>query len=181
MTKLKNTQANNHLLLGGGCFWCLEAVFQQVEGVIEVTSGYSGGNSDNPTYQQICTGNTGHAEVVEIIYDSNSVTLQTLLSIFFTIHDPTTLNQQGNDVGTQYRSVIFYQDDSELAIINNFIEEHQQGLTQKIVTQVSVAQQFYPAEIDHHNYYQFNSSQPYCQLVIKPKLDKFVQWKDNKV
>jgi len=181
VNKRDKTHQSSRLLLGGGCFWCLEAVFQQVEGVIKVTSGYSGGTSENPTYQQICTGTTGHAEVVEIIYDSKALNLTTLLSIFFTIHDPTTLNRQGNDLGTQYRSVIFYQDDSELTVINEFIEKHQLTLNQKIVTQVSIAEQFYPAEIDHHNYYRLNSSQPYCQLVVKPKLDKYVQWKENKV
>jgi len=167
------------LILGGGCFWCLEAAFLKIKGVIKVTSGYAGGSTENPNYQQICQGNTGHAEVVEVVYDATEINLETLLSVFFAIHDPTTLNRQGNDQGTQYRSIIFYSNSQEEAQISQSVEKHQKEFDKAIVTQVAILEKFYPAEIEHHNYYALNTSQPYCQMVIKPKLDKLIEWKAN--
>ena len=168
------------LVLGGGCFWCLEAVFRRVNGVIQVTSGYTGGTTFNPSYHEVCSGHSGHAEVVEIVYDDTMVSLSSLLSVFFAIHDPTTLNRQGNDQGTQYRSIVCYSNDDEKRSINDIIKYHQKDFDATIVTQIAALTHFYPSEIEHHDYYEKNSSQPYCQMVIKPKLDKLVQWKaDN--
>ncbi len=162
------------IILGGGCFWCLEAVFQRCEGVTKVTSGYTDGEKNNPTYSEICTGSTGHAEVILVEYDESQVSLERLLEIFFMIHDPTTLNRQGNDQGTQYRSIICYQDNEEKLVIDKLVEKHQSAIESKIVTQICARTQFYPAEIEHQDYYERNSSQAYCQIVIKPKLDKLL-------
>jgi len=162
------------LVLGGGCFWCVEAVFSDVKGVSSAISAYAGGLRPNPTYENICTGATGHAEVVDITYDNEIVTLDELLDIFFVIHDPTTLNQQGADKGTQYRSVIYYGDDEECAIIQNSITKHQENFSQKIVTEVSPLPEVYAAEAYHQNYYKQNASQGYCQVVIAPKIQKFM-------
>lgn len=162
------------LVLGGGCFWCIEAVFSDVKGVSSAISAYAGGLRPNPTYENICTGATGHAEVVDIRYDNEIVTLDELLDIFFVIHDPTTLNQQGADKGTQYRSVIYYGDDEECAIIQNSITKHQEKFSQNIVTEVSPLPAVYPAEAYHQNYYKQNSMQGYCQVVIAPKIQKFM-------
>ena len=162
------------LVLGGGCFWCVEAVFSDVKGVNSAISAYAGGLRPNPTYENICTGATGHAEVVDITYDNEIVTLDELLDIFFVIHDPTTLNQQGADKGTQYRSVIYYGDDEECAIIQNSITKHQESFSQKIVTEVSPLPEVYSAEAYHQNYYKQNASQGYCQVVITPKIQKFM-------
>jgi len=162
------------LVLGGGCFWCVEAVFSDVKGVSSAISAYAGGLRPNPTYENICTGATGHAEVVDITYDNEIVTLDELLDIFFVIHDPTTLNQQGADKGTQYRSVIYYGDDEECAIIQNSITKHQESFSQKIVTEVSPLPEVYSAEAYHQNYYKQNASQGYCQVVIAPKIQKFM-------
>ncbi len=162
------------LVLGGGCFWCIEAVFSDVKGVSSATSAYAGGLRPNPTYENICTGATGHAEVVDIRYNNEIVTLDELLDIFFVIHDPTTLNQQGADKGTQYRSVIYYGDDEECAIIQNSITKHQEKFSQNIVTEVSPLPAVYPAEAYHQNYYKQNSMQGYCQVVIAPKIQKFM-------
>lgn len=161
--------------LGGGCFWCLEAVYDELTGVEKVVSGYMGGQVDNPTYRQVCTGTTGHAEVVQVTFDPQVVSFSEILRVFFTIHDPTTLNRQGADVGTQYRSAIFYhsaaQKESAQALIS---ELNEAGVwNDPIVTEVTAAETFYPAEDYHQEYYQNNSSQPYCQVVISPKLAKF--------
>jgi len=164
----------NRIVLGGGCFWCVEAVFKKVRGVLSVVSGYAGGKRENPTYEQICTGATGHAEVVDITYDSDVVSLNELLDIFFAIHNPTTLNQQGADKGTQYRSVVYYANEDEKKIIQNSIKKHQVEFEDKIVTEVSPLPVVYPAEDYHQNYYNQNSSQGYCQVVIAPKLQKFM-------
>ena len=164
----------NRIVLGGGCFWCVEAVFKKVRGVLSVVSGYAGGKRVNPTYEQICTGATGHAEVVDITYDSDVVSLNELLDIFFAIHNPTTLNQQGADKGTQYRSVVYYANEDEKKIIQNSIKKHQVEFEDKIVTEVSPLPVVYPAEDYHQNYYNQNSSQGYCQVVIAPKLQKFM-------
>lgn len=160
--------------LGGGCFWCLEAVFEQLDGVREVVSGYAGGAVDNPTYEQVCSGETGHAEVVRITYDPTLVGYRDLLDVFFTIHDPTTLNRQGADIGSQYRSVIFYHDEAQ----RTTAEETMRDLERKglwdgpIVTEMKPAPTFYPAEAYHQGYYGRNANQPYCQVVIAPKLAK---------
>lgn len=162
-------------ILGGGCFWCLEAVFQQVKGVQHVTSGYAGGPRPNPTYEQICTGATGHAEVVKIDFDPQVINFGQLLEVFFGIHDPTTLNRQGNDIGTQYRSVIFCQDAEQQATAEQMIAELQASNLYKnpIVTQLSVAVPFYPAEGYHQNYFNNHPNQGYCQMVVAPKVSKF--------
>lgn len=162
------------LVLGGGCFWCTEAVFLNVKGVKKVGSGYTGGMRPNPTYQQICTGATGHAEIVDISYDENIISLENLLEIFFVIHDPTTLNQQGADRGTQYRSVIYFSDDDEKEFIDSVIAKAENNFDDKIVTEISRLGDVYPAEEYHQNYYRLNESQGYCQVVIAPKLQKFM-------
>jgi peptide-methionine (S)-S-oxide reductase len=161
--------------LGGGCFWCLEAVFNELQGVTQVVSGYAGGKIPNPPYKLVCTGLTGHAEVVQVTFDPNVVSFQDLLRVFFTIHDPTTLNRQGADVGTQYRSVIFYHDEGQKQDAEAVMAEiAKEGIWRnKIVTELSPAGKFYPAEDYHQEYYANNASQPYCQVVIAPKLNKF--------
>lgn len=160
--------------LGGGCFWCLEAAYEQIDGVDKVVSGYAGGRRENPSYEQVCSGATGHAEVVQITYDPDVVTFGDLLDVFFTIHDPTTLNRQGGDIGTQYRSVIFYHDQEQKKIAEEMIAklDEQKLWDQPIVTEVTEAPTFYPAEAYHQHYYQRNAAQPYCQAVIGPKLAK---------
>lgn len=162
-------------VLGGGCFWCLEAVYQEVPGVEEVISGYAGGHSSNPSYREVCSGRSGHAEVVELRFDPSVVSFTRLLEIFFTIHDPTTLNRQGADVGTQYRSVVFYQDDTQKKLTEETIARLEaEGLwDQPVVTQVEPLETFYPAEVEHQNYFARNGSQPYCQVVIQPKVAKY--------
>ncbi len=160
---------------GGGCFWCIEAVFDELQGVKKVESGYSGGKISNPTYREVCSGLTGHAEVVRVYFDSDVISYKELLAVFFSIHDPTTLNRQGADVGTQYRSVIFYHNKSQKTEAEEFIKELQsEGVfSSRIVTEVSPAEAFYVAEDYHQDYYENNPSQPYCQVVINPKMKKF--------
>ncbi len=160
---------------GTGCFWCTEAIFQEVEGVIKVTSGYSGGQVSNPTYKQVCTGTTGHAECLNIVYDPVKISFDELLEIFWKVHDPTTLNRQGADVGTQYRSVIFYHNDSQKAIAEKYKEAlNKSGAWDNpVVTTLEPFVKFYPAEDYHQNYYNNNTGQGYCQFVIRPKLEKF--------
>ena len=165
------------LTLGGGCFWCLEAVFQEIRGVESVASGYAGGNTQNPDYDQICSASTGHAEVVQLRFDSDIVSVQKLLDLFFMIHDPTTLNRQGADVGSQYRSVIFYHTDSQKQEAETLIRkfESEKIWSAPIVTQVLPVPHFYPAEEYHQDYYRNHSMQGYCQAVISPKLAKLRQ------
>lgn len=165
-------------ILGGGCFWCLEAVFQQVKGVSHVTSGYAGGARPNPTYEQICTGVSGHAEVVKLDFDPSIISFSQLLDVFYGIHDPTTLNRQGNDVGTQYRSVIYCQKAEQRHIAEAYIAELQSsGLVKSpIVTEVSDAVTFYPAEAYHQNYFANHPNQGYCQMVVAPKVHKLKQY-----
>lgn len=160
---------------GAGCFWCVEAVFQQLQGVDTVISGYCGGNVPNPTYREVCYGKTGHAEVCRIVYNPKLISYRELLQAFFTSHDPTTLNRQGADVGTQYRSVIFYHNDEQKAEAEKVITEltAAQVFEQPIVTEVSPLQTFYVAEDYHQNYYNLNGEEGYCRIVIKPKLEKF--------
>lgn len=161
--------------LAGGCFWCLEAVYDDIKGVHGVESGYAGGQVDNPTYRQVCNGDTGHADVVQVHFDPNVVSYRDLLNVFFAIHDPTTLNRQGADVGTQYRSAIFYHNDDQKMVAENLIEEMN---TQKIwdnpiVTEVVPLDKFYMAEEYHQEYFARNPYQPYCQAVVAPKVSKF--------
>ena len=160
--------------LGGGCFWCMEAVFQRLNGVLEVYSGYMGGETENPSYKEVCTGKTGHAEVIQITFDIQRISFDDLLDIFFEMHDPTTLNRQGNDVGTQYRSVIFYHTPEQQKKALEKIRQLEKSKVhqKKIVTQVLPAQTFYKAEAYHQNYYNLNPEQPYCKLVINPKIEK---------
>ena len=161
--------------LGGGCFWCLEAVYQELEGVQSVVSGYAGGHVPNPDYKSVCTGRTGHAEVVQVTFDPAVVNLRDILRVFFTVHDPTTLNRQGNDVGTQYRSAIFYTDAEQEQASREIIQEITNlGIwPNPIVTEVSPLDVFYAAEDYHQNYYRDNPYQPYCQFVVAPKVAKF--------
>lgn len=160
---------------GTGCFWCTEALFQQLDGVISATSGYSGGHVDNPTYKEVCEGNTGHAEVIQVVYDPSKITFDELLEVFWQSHDPTTLNRQGNDVGPQYRSVIFYHDNEQKQKAEKYKAELDQAkaFNNPIVTEISPYSKFYKAENYHQDYYNNNGSQPYCYYVIRPKLDKF--------
>lgn len=161
--------------LAGGCFWCLEAVFESVRGVDSVKSGYAGGHVPDPTYEQVCTGTTGHAEVVQIAFDPGAVSYAQLLDIFFAIHDPTTLNRQGGDVGTQYRSAIFTHSDEQRAAAERKIEElgRDGPWDDPIVTEIEALEAFYPAEVYHDTYFRRNPSQPYCRVVIDPKVQAF--------
>ena len=157
---------------GAGCFWCVEAVFQRIDGVKSVVPGYTGGKTENPTYKHVCTGTTGHAEVAQITFDPTKVSYERLLDVLWKAHDPTTMNRQGNDVGTQYRSVIFYHDEKQKAAAEKSKKEAQKEFDAPIVTEIQPLTKFYVAEDYHHNYYNENESQPYCQFVIKPKLKK---------
>lgn len=163
--------------LAGGCFWCLEAVYEQLVGVEKVVSGYAGGTVPNPSYQQVCTGSTGHAEVVQITFDPEVLSFRDLLGVFFTVHDPTTLNRQGADVGSQYRSAIFYHSDEQKADAEEMIRELEAARVwdDPIVTEVAPLVDFYPAEAYHQGYYRNNPNQGYCQVVIAPKVAKFRQ------
>lgn len=158
--------------LGGGCFWCTEAVYLRTPGVKKVVSGYAGGTTENPTYKQICTGTTGHAEVIQIDYDPETISFTQILELFWKSHDPTTLNRQGNDVGTQYRSVIFYHNDEQKSLALESKRKHAPLFPNPIVTEISALPVFYPAEDYHQNYFQLNPQNPYCNYVILPKLQK---------
>lgn len=175
-TKMTHTATSktDSITLGGGCFWCVEAVFQRVKGIQSVVSGYSGGKVENPTYRQVTTGTTGHAEVVRLVYDPGVISFTEILEIFFSTHDPTTLNRQGADTGTQYRSVIFYHhDDQRQTALKAIAELNQANVYEDaIVTEVAPVGAFYSAEDYHQNYYNDNSRQPYCQFVIRPKIEK---------
>ncbi|MBK9272453.1 MAG: peptide-methionine (S)-S-oxide reductase MsrA [Saprospiraceae bacterium] len=172
-TNIENLSNTDTAIFGGGCFWCLEAVFQDLKGVLEVTSGYMGGMIKNPSYKEVCKGTTGHAEVVRIIYNPQLISFETLLEVFWTTHDPTTLNRQGADRGTQYRSVIFYLNTIQKEIsLRSMKEVASQLWEDPIVTEVSTATEFYKAEDYHQNYYKYNSNEGYCQIVISPKLSK---------
>lgn len=162
------------IVLGGGCFWCTEAVFRMLKGVVSVEPGYAGGHIKNPTYEQVCSGATGHAEVIKVEYDPSTISLNDILTVFFATHDPTTKNRQGNDVGEQYRSIILYVRDEQKEAAEQFIQDinasSEQG--QPVVTEVKKLEEFYLAEDYHKEYFERNSNQPYCQVVINPKLDK---------
>jgi len=169
------------ITLGAGCFWCTEAVFQRVKGVLSVTSGYSGGKIANPTYREVTSGLTGHAEVIQLVYDADSISLEDILKIFFKTHNPTTLNRQGADVGTQYRSAIFYHNEDQRKIAEHVKQllNDQQIWEDPIVTEIKAFDAFYKAEGYHQNYYNNNPNQGYCQFVIVPKLEKFNQLFDD--
>jgi len=163
-----------HIILGGGCFWCVEAVFQLFEGVEDLMPGYAGGNTPNPSYREVCSGSTGHAEVVRLTFNPEQLSLKEVLRIFFHAHDPTTLNRQGNDVGTQYRSAIYYHDAEQKKVIDSVIQDIEEARVweRPIVTEVAALDTFYPAEEYHKNYFQDHPSQPYCNIVIGPKVKK---------
>jgi peptide-methionine (S)-S-oxide reductase len=158
-----------------GCFWCTEAIFQELKGVIKVTSGYSGGHLANPSYEQVCAGTTGHAECLQIIYDPKTISFDQLLEVFWESHDPTSLNRQGNDVGTQYRSAIFYHDEEQHQKATHYKEElnKNKAYSKPIVTEITKFSTFYPAENYHQDYFRLHGSQPYCSIVIRPKVEKF--------
>ncbi|MFB6154400.1 MAG: peptide-methionine (S)-S-oxide reductase MsrA [Haloferacaceae archaeon] len=160
--------------LAGGCFWCVEAVFEELKGVESVTSGYAGGHVENPTYEEVCTGETGHAEVVQVEYDPDVVSYEQLLDVFFLVHDPTQLNRQGPDVGTQYRSAIFYHDDGQREVAERLIAELEEAdaYDDPIVTEVEPLEAFYEAAEYHQNYFEKNPDQAYCSMHIPPKIDK---------
>lgn len=178
-TNSKNNKINmthtETITLGSGCFWCTEAIFQRLQGVVKVTSGYSGGFVDNPTYEQVCDKNTGHAEVCQIVYDTTQIKLDDILAVFWKTHDPTTLNQQGNDVGPQYRSVVFFHNEHQKELAQHYIKElnDSKAWANPVVTTVEPFQKFYAAENYHQNYYNDNKNQGYCRYVIGPKLEKF--------
>ncbi len=180
---MTNENANNHTssthldtaTFGAGCFWCVEAVFMELEGVVSVTSGYMGGTVKNPTYTEVCTGQTGHAEVCRIVYDAKVIPFSDVLQAFWLSHDPTTLNRQGNDIGTQYRSVIFYHNTEQKEAAEQKKQEliTSEAFPNPIVTEISPLMEFYPAEAYHQNYYNQNGNEPYCSMVVKPKVEKF--------
>lgn len=165
-----------YIILGGGCFWCIEAVFNLINGVTEVKSGYTDGNTINPGYKDICEGNTGHVEAVKVSFDEDIISLEEILEIFWVSHDPTTLNRQGNDIGTQYRSAIFYNKENQLSIIQDSLNKVASEIyTDKIVTEIKPESTFYEAESYHQNYFSNNTTQPYCAVVISPKVNKIRQ------
>jgi peptide-methionine (S)-S-oxide reductase len=168
--------------LGGGCFWCIEAVFDELQGVEKSISGYMGGAKENPTYKEVCYGNTGHAEIINVYFDPSVISYEDILRVFFHVHDPTTLNRQGNDIGTQYRSAIFYYDDAQKASAKKIIDEIEKSnlWNNKIVTEVTNFARFYPAEDYHQEYFKLNGHAPYCQYIIAPKMKKFrTEFKDR--
>lgn len=160
------------IVLGGGCFWCIEAALQIIPGVLSIIPGYSAGETENPNYEAICTGKTGHAEVVQVEFETDEVSLERLLTLFFKAHDPTQLNRQGNDVGTQYRSIILWSNPDHEARIRSVMEKEQASLSELIVTQVEELEVFHPAEEYHHDYFKKNPDQAYCQFVVRPKVEK---------
>lgn len=174
-SKTKSSSNLETITLGGGCYWCVEAVYENLAGVKSVVSGFSGGKVANPTYEEVCTGTTGHAEVVQITYDKNITDINEIFKVFFTVHDPTTLNRQGADVGTQYRSVIFYKNDEQKKAAESIIAElnKAKAYSNPIVTKIEPIRAFYKAEDYHQNYYANNKNQPYCKMVIQPKIEKF--------
>jgi peptide-methionine (S)-S-oxide reductase len=164
--------AKKEAVLGGGCFWCLDAAYRQLDGVVDVVSGYANGHMENPDYKAVCTDTTGHAEVVKVLYDDSKLSYRDLLEVFYTIHDPTTLNRQGADYGSQYRSTILYQNEEERQIAEEVTAKVQQNLERKIVTKIEPLTCFYPAEEYHQNYFAKNPLQGYCQAVVAPKAAK---------
>lgn len=175
--QIEQQQGREMATLGGGCFWCTEAVFDELRGVERVESGYSGGASANPTYREVCSGTTGHAEVIQVTFDPQVISFKEILEVFFTVHDPTTLNRQGADVGTQYRSVIFYHDEEQRRVAEEVIKklDAEKLWDGPIVTEVAPFEAFYEAEDYHQEYFRLNGSQPYCRMVVAPKVAKFRQ------
>jgi peptide-methionine (S)-S-oxide reductase len=175
MNEMSENTSYKQATFGGGCFWCVEAAFQQLQGVEKVVSGYSGGDVENPDYKQVCTGTTGHAEVCQITFDPRKISYEQLLEAFWTIHDPTTRNRQGNDIGTQYRPVIFYHDCEQMKLAESYKAKlESEGIWERpIVTEIVQFKQFWPAEDYHQNYYNNNPGMGYCSLVIAPKIEKF--------
>lgn len=162
----------SEIVLGGGCFWCTEAAFKAVEGVEEVTSGYAGGHTDNPSYREVCSGNTGHAEVIKVKFNEEELTIEYILEKFFKIHDPTTKDRQGPDVGSQYRSIILYQDKNQKQIIEEFIDSIRKNYKDQIVTELVSSDEFYRAEEKHQDYFEKNPEDAYCRINAQPKIDK---------
>jgi methionine-S-sulfoxide reductase len=171
----KGQNGNDTITLGGGCYWCVEAVYELMDGVVDVSAGFTGGYQKNPSYEEVCMGTTGHAEVAQIIFDSTQTSVQEILKVFFTVHDPTTLNRQGNDVGTQYRSAIFYHSNKQKEIAQTIIRDLNESKTypSEIVTEIAPLTIFYRAKEDHQDYYENNSEDAYCRMVIQPKIEKF--------
>ena len=170
---MSNTSSLETVIFGNGCFWCTEAIFQDLKGVKSVVSGYSGGHVENPTYEEVCAKTTGHAEVVKLTFDSNVISLDQVLDIFFVTHDPTTLNRQGNDVGPQYRSAIFFQNEAQKGAAEKAKVRAQALYDDPIVTEITAFTNYYPAENYHQNYFKDHGNQPYCAFVIRPKVAKF--------
>lgn len=162
----------NQIVLGGGCFWCLEAVYQRIEGIESVVSGYAGGQVENPTYEQVCTGSTGHTEVVLVTFNPEKINLKAVLDLFWMAHDPTTLNRQGHDVGTQYRSAVYYGSNEQRRVVEESVAQAQEYFSDPIVTEVAPLERFYPAEDYHQNYFNTHPFAGYCRVVIAPKLKK---------
>ena len=173
-TKINTQGKIERATFGAGCFWCVEAIFERLDGVVDVQAGYAGGSTENPTYEEICRGATGHAEVIQITYDSNTISFDKLLDIFWIYHDPTTLNRQGADIGTQYRSVIFHHNKEQKQLSQRSMEKvtNSDMYINPIITEIAPLSIFYPAEDYHQNYYKLNSNAPYCKLVIRSKLEK---------
>lgn len=171
---MESKEKNEVIVLGGGCFWCMEAIFKRVAGIVSVVPGYAGGHKPNPTYQEVCTGTTGHAEVVKVEFNPEIITLDRILEVFFNAHDPTTPNRQGNDIGTQYRSIILYTSEKQLPIIRKALEKAEKQWQKPPVTEVKPLNTFWTAEQYHHNYFDKNPEKPYCQVVIKPKVEKLI-------
>lgn len=174
-TQINTPEGMEIATLGSGCFWCIEAIYQDLKGVLGLKSGYSGGHIENPTYRQVTSGTTGHAEVIQFSFDPNLISFEEILEIFWSTHDPTTLNRQGADVGPQYRSVVFYHNEKQKEVAEFYKEklDSSGAFDKKIVTEISPFSNFYTAEDYHQNYFNDNGMQPYCQIVIKPKVDKF--------
>ncbi len=171
----KGQNGNDTITLGGGCYWCVEAVYELMDGVVDVSAGFTGGHRKNPSYEEVCMGTTGHTEVARIIFDSTQTSVQDILKVFFTVHDPTTINRQGNDVGTQYRSAIYYHSIKQKEIAQTIIRElnESKAYSSEIVTEVAPLTIFYRAKEDHQDYYENNSEDAYCRMVIQPKIEKF--------
>jgi peptide-methionine (S)-S-oxide reductase len=167
-------QETEQATFGGGCFWCVEAAFEELDGIESVTSGYAGGHTEDPTYREVCSGNTGHAEVVQIAYDPSVVSYEELLEVFFTVHDPTQLNRQGPDVGTQYRSIVLYHDEQQRELVESYVEalDEEGGYEDEVVTEIEPLDAFYRAEEKHQNYFEKNPDDAYCSMHAQPKVEK---------
>ncbi|HMN32882.1 MAG TPA: peptide-methionine (S)-S-oxide reductase MsrA [Chitinophagaceae bacterium] len=183
MNQQSTKQNQDSIVLGGGCFWCVEAQLKMLKGVDTVVSGYAGGSTQNPTYKEVCTGLTGHAEVIKVVFNQNQINIEKILEAFWQAHDPTQINRQGNDIGTQYRSVIFYQNENQKEIAEKLKEKliAAKVYESEVVTAIEPLDTFYPAEDYHQNYYEGNTEQPYCRFVITPKIEKFKKIFEEKI